>query len=364
MKIEIFSKALDEIGDKYITEAVSYKKAKKHKAIKWLAIAAGMCLMIGVGIDTINRYEFFYAGCGANIGTIVDGTYYYHVKSNGFYSYSTEEGNRKLISTYWYDTCSANEYGVYYHRGRSLYVQEHETGKRRKLFSASCADSSHIRFTLQADGSVIVTVYNKYDEYVYELLLDGITGEMLQTVMEKTSYDMGDLYYSRSHFLVEDREVVLVRATEGYDLQENGVSILPEGIEVSRYSVEYIGDNLWFYVEDDAELLGGEQSMFIVRPDGQDALVKLPFYNFYSGNNDYLFWADYDTNDMWCFEVVTGESWTLEADNDMTFYSLVSDGEYVYSCVPWDDYQAKWKIVYNEDGRPVKMQLVDNDIQE
>ena len=364
MKIDRFLQVMDELDDRYITESIQYKKRVRRKIMRWLTAAACIGILLAVGLDTSLRYEFFMAGCGANIGQIIDGTYYYNVKGDGYYCYSPEEGNRKLLSTYWYQDCDVNEYGLYYKQGRSLYVQEHETGERRRLFRASIFDSSHIVFTLQADGNVIVTVYNKYKEYQYELLLDGITGEVLATVMEKTPYSAGDLYYSRSHFIVGDREVTLVEIddTHDYDLQENGVSILPEGKLVERYSVEYIGDSLWFYMNDYAELTGGEQEMFVVRSDGNDECKVVPYYSMYSGNDAYLFWSDAITDEVWCYDVETEESWILIADCDATRYSIVSDGEYMYSCAPWDHEQIVWKLIYDEDGRPVEMRLLYEDI--
>ena len=366
MRIEPFLQVIDELDDKYVTEAIRYQKKNRTKITKWLTIAACVCLLLGVGIDTIQRYEFFLASCGANIGKIVDGTYYYHVQSDGVYGYSPEEGSKRLLSTYWYQDFDVNEYGIYYKQGRSLYVQEHETGERRKLYRAGLFDSSHIGFTLQEDGNVIVTVYNKHKEYQYELLLDGMTGEILSTVMEKTPYDAGDMYYSRSHFTVGNRTVDLfeVGKTNDYDLLENGKSILPDGKRVERYSMKYIGDSLWFYMNDNAELTGEEQEMFVVRPDGKDEVKKLPFFEMYTGNEEYLFFSEVSSNEMWCFDIETGESWTLEMDQDLTLYSVTSDGEYVYSCAPWGEEQIQWKLEYDEIGRPAAMRLVDKNIRD
>ena len=47
------------------------------------------------------------------------------------------------------------------------------------------------------------------------------------------------------------------------------------------------------------------------------------------------YFSEVSSNEMWCFDIETGESWTLEIDQDLTLYSVTSDGEYVYSCAPW-----------------------------
>ena len=47
------------------------------------------------------------------------------------------------------------------------------------------------------------------------------------------------------------------------------------------------------------------------------------------------YFSEVSSNEMWCFDIETGESWTLEMDQNLTLYSVTSDGEYVYSCAPW-----------------------------
>lgn len=361
MKKEHIAKALDEIGDKYITEAIYYKKTKKHIEMKWIVVAACICLMIGLGIDTIERFEYFTASCGAYVGEVVDGIYYYNVKSDGLYCYSPDEGNRKVLSTYWYDSYEINDYGVYYSRGRQLYIQIHDTGERKLLYRSGLFESSHIGFTLRADGNIVVTIYNRYTDNMSEILLDGKTGEELEMVME----NFAELYYSESHFVIGERELTLVEAGDYYDLVENGESILPETIDgIEGYGATYIGDALWFYINDNLDLPNAKQNMFVVYPDGTNTVNVLPFFGLYSGNNDFLFWSDYEANEMWCFDVASGESWTLEKDSDLTIYSVESDGEYVYSCAPWDEAQILWKLLYDDVGRPVSLELVDENIKD
>ena len=67
---------------------------------------------------------------------------------------------------------------------------------------------------------------------------------------------------------------------------------------------------------------------------------------------------------MWCYDIEAEESWKLEVKEGLTRYSIRSDGEYVYSCTPWGEEQIRWKIVYDENGRPAAMQLVDDNIRD
>lgn len=252
MKREEISDAMNLLDDDLVesTEKIrkTVRRSPKRTWVKWAAAAACLCLIVAGAINTLLRFDYFTAGCSAWPGTIVNGAYYYKVPHKGVYSYTPGEGSKMLLSAYWEDGWLVNKYGLYYVQGRSLFVREAETGDIRRLYRASLTDSTHIGFTLQQDGNAIVTIYNKHTEIKSELLLDGETGEMLKTVMEPTEYDDDALSYSKANYLVGDRRLQLVPADGGdtCDLLENGKSILPEGITVSRYSAAYYGDNLWF----------------------------------------------------------------------------------------------------------------------
>ena len=395
MNTDIFSQALGEIHEKYIEEAVCYavtaegnqalRKKKRRRWMKWVVAAACLCLCMVGSVKVLLRFDYFRMGCSAQIGTIVDGAYYYKVSHDGVYRYTQEEGNVKLLSTFWEDGWLVNEYGLYFDRGRSLYVKEHETGKVRRLYRAGFFESSHIGFTLQEDGNIIVTIYNKYKEIRYELLLDGTTGEVLETVMEPIAYDDIVIPYSSAHYQVGEREIELVPAEDEYrfDLQENGESILPEGILVSRWP-QYYGDTLWFecaqyeesdywaeYIEEMKEkgssakkqFIGEFYIKFVVRPDGEDRLVMAPKMFFDDSPADYLFYV-VKNRQIWCMDAATTEAWMVYEGEENSMYSVATDGEYLYSCVPWDEYQALWQVVRDEEGRPESLVLLYENITE
>jgi hypothetical protein len=365
MKREDISDAMNLLDDDIVesTEKIrkNGKQSRKRKWVKWGAVAACLCLIIAGTINTMLRFDYFKAGCSAWPGTIVDGTYYYNVPHRGVYSYTPGGNSKMLLSAYWEDGWLVNEYGLYYVQGRSLFVQDIETGNTRKLYSTSLTDSTHIGFTLQQDGNIILTVYNKNTEIKSELLLDGKTGEMLQTVMEPTSYDNDDLSYSKANYQVGNRrlQLVLISGEDNYDLLENGKSILPENITVSHYSVTYYGDNLWFNCSSNED--GASKLMFVVRPDGNDKLITIPSHYYSAGTNEYLFYQS-DNNAVWCLEIASGDTWQLNADTDVEVYELATDGKCLYTCVPWNDGQACWKLECDKDGKPVSMRIVSEDI--
>lgn len=146
-----------------------------------------------------------------------------------------------------------------------------------------------------------------------------------------------------------------------YDLRENGVSLLPEGVTVSAYP-DWQGDRLWFYCAWDEE----ESTCLIASQEG-DRLVRLPTHTYRAWGGDFaLYLGDGDGDGiddrLCCIDLRTGEEWTLTQSEDAEWYDFTCDGEYLYACVPWDEYHACWRLAWQE-GRPAAVELVSGDIR-
>ena len=50
-------------------------------------------------------------------------------------------------------------------------------------------------YKLWPGNNIIVTNYNKNTEIVYEVLVGGVNGDVIETVMDKTSYDVAKYTY-------------------------------------------------------------------------------------------------------------------------------------------------------------------------
>lgn len=346
----------------------SEKGAKKSRMRRWLAAAACMALLVLGAAETVDRLDYLRMGCSAWAGTLVDGVYYYNVAHSGVWRYTRQDGAKRIVSAWEEDGWQVNQYGVYYTQGRSLYVREHESGAKRRLYRAGFLESTHIGFSLEADGNVVVKVYHKRKEQVYELLLDGVTGEKLGTVTEKTSYGGDELLYSQAFVQVGDRRLTLVKE-EGhycYDLLENGASLLPEGRRVKGKNwFRYGGKSLFvpFWEENDS----ASASFLVLRPDGNDGILETWGRPIQTGTDDFLFYVigtDSGLNSLWCLEVATGESWQVEKDDSIVIYDMVTDGEWMFTCVPWSGEHVCWRLIYDESGRPAALELVSRDIGE
>lgn len=301
-------------------------------------VAACMCLLIADVVNTLGRLDYsFGASCGVGLGKIVDGVYYYHEPHKGIMSYTPDGEQKQLLHTYWYEDWIVNEYGIYYRQGMSVYVRDHETGTKTKLYTSDSIENTHMRFQLWNDNNIIVTNYNKDTETVYEVLVDGVKGGVLETVMEKTSYDDAKtVYYSDLHYRVGDREITLEPINEDRDVfivLENGENILPKD----------------FYVMNNPTMLDGililnkyssinHGNVFVIYADGTNQILELPPFANLKGNKNFLFYDDVSNKAVGCVDAHTGETWFLEIEtNNMSYndiHNVKTDGEYMYTCSP------------------------------
>ena len=373
MKKERLLEALGKIDEELILEAAPENKQirRNRKPMKWLkrgVVAASVILVLVGVIDTLGRLDYtFKASCGAGLGTIVDGTYYYSEPHKGIFKYTPEGESELLLHTYWFgEDWAVNEYGIYYRDDMNVYVQDHETGTRTKLYTLDSTENTHMRFQLWEDNTIMVTNYNKRQEIVSEVLVDGVKGGVLETVMEKTSYDVAKYtYYSDLHYQVGDREITLEPVNENRDVfivLENGENILPDDFYVTKYPDLLNG--LLILSKYTSVDFG---TSFVIYSDGTNQLLNFPINARFSGNDKYLYYPDVFEEAVGCVDAKTGYRWYLEIENNGKEYNemhnVVIDGEYLYTCGPAGGETALWKLVYDENGKPVSMNLLDDDIK-
>ena len=369
---------LDMIGnvdDNIIEEAKQKKKAIVPKWTKWIATAACLCLVLGGiaagALNALYRFGYFGLGCNSLPGDIVNGDYYYYYPHSGVWRYSDGKA-KKLVSAYWMRGHAVNENGLYYDDySENLYRIDLQTLKKKKIYSAS--DATNIDYALKDDGTVIVYVHNSKKRFRYDVLIDGETGEVLEQFTDKTSYD--DIYKRDKdpHFIIGDRDIVLVPIGEAserkYMPTENGKALLPEGSWVRDNICNFCKEVKSFrvYTSSDAS---EESEVLIVFADGKTHLKPKEEAPYYMGTIGHiLLYVDHDDPEnygsdgtgIWCYDADSGEKWQLDIDTEHTFYGFTNDDEMFYSCEPWNDDQAAWKIVY-EENRPVALQLIDDKI--
>lgn len=354
--------AIGRVNDRDVADAARTGR-RLPLWIRALGTAACLCLVcMGALMLFINGMG---ASAGGGGGEFAGGWYYYRLMDDNLYRYNGIAGSEKVLSGWQYDSWDTNDYGLYYKQNRRLYVIEHESGQKRLLYRSGLFESSHIGFELYGDD-VIVSVYNKRKDSVYEVLIDGETGEVLENVMELTyGFDYWG-QYSDLNYNVGGRELLLepVRKGERYRFY-----ITEKGLRLSDLQVdiwpEYCDGGLWFNVYDEDE---DTETYFVVYPEGEK-LLELA-YSRRTMADGYMYWYDYDQTqppgvDIWtmlCMELETGEIWELEVDTPgVDLEVLATDGKLMYSSFYAAKTVACWEIVYR-DGRPWGLRLLDEDI--
>ena len=381
MNAKDFSHALGKVNEKYVTEAIEFKadandvvplsentpkkKTSRPTWIKLGVLAACLCLVIVGTLDTLKRFDYDLLGgsCTVSPGTILNNDYYYFVPHKGIMRYTPGGESELILSTYWFEDWQVNEYGIYYQQDLSLYVRVHQTGECHKLYSASWSECTHISFEIRGDGNIIFIGSNKNEEVRYELLLDGVSGALLETVMEPTKYDDYEIAYSDAHKTIGDREFILVDIGRDTlcDLTESGKSVLPAGMLVRKNSSEYWGDALWFSVWQE-DMSDTQEAFIILYPDGRNEIVTLPSEYYCGGNTEYLFYPK-NNSQVWCTEVSNGETWALQMNiATENIHDLTTDGVYIYTTAPWANEQSCWQLACDDSGKPIGMKLVSTDV--
>lgn len=363
MKSEDLLDAIGQVNEQDVADAARVKR----KAPWWartLGAAACLCLVC------MGAFALLFGGMGASAGAgggnFAGGWYYYQLNGGDVYRHNPEQGCEKVLSSWQYDTWDVNENGLYYKQNRRLYLVDHDSGEKRLLYRSGLFESSHIGFELYGDD-VIVSVYNKRRDSVYEVLIDGESGAVLQTVME-LEYDY-DFFtqFSDLNFLVGDRHLTLVPANgEGYRfyLTENGERLTES--QVTQWP-DWCDGGLWFDIYDESD---EQSSYFVVYPEGEELLVLSHVK--WAVADGYMYWWEYDTSQpagadvytLMCMDVHTGETWPMEVDTPgLSLDVLATDGQIMYSSFFNAKSVACWEIVY-DSSRPSALHLLDADIND
>lgn len=356
-----------------VQRAVRRKRARRTAAI--LSAAACLCIVMGVTLHTLIRLDYFAASCGSSPGFITEEGYFYLAPHEGVCRYDPETGvTERRLSQYWFDSCIVNDYGIYYWRGRALWVLPHGTEERQRLYTAPRSESTHISCELMTDGHVAVTLYDKHEMMMSQVKVHGISGEVLEVLTPRVSYRTP--LHTDLQVTVGERHLTLepVDAYESvFVIKENGVPLLPEGQYVGKYPTR-AGDAVVFGVWDTSKALEGDTTRenwvwyyYVFRPDGDDSAVGRTAYPSYfgGGNGDYLFYVQNET--IYCVDAHTDEHWALTLPVDLPdtvdIYDVSTDGFDLYTSAPWSETQAYFKVVY-ENGIPTALILIDENISE
>ena len=274
--------------------------AMNKRTLKIVVIlAAGLILFLSGSGYVLFRLGYFQAG-NEYIGILTKKAYYFEAPRDGIYSYHPGKEPEKLISSFWVEDWDVNETALYYKYGRSLYSLDTENGKKRKLYEATDSRCSHISFSLRGDGGILVNLYDKDEEKIKQILIARKNGEILHEMTDFLPYSEVESYNDTANVRLDEQ------------------SFLPEGAS---------------YV------LGYGNRMADVQP-----------YIFYLSDNA-----------IWCLDGETGEAWKMKEIDGEYIQSVCTDGEYFYA-ISIAKSPSVYQIIKNQNGRPVGLRLIDEEV--
>ena len=274
--------------------------AMNKRTLKIVVIlAVSLILFLSGSGYVLFRLGYFQAG-NEYIGILTKKAYYFEAPRDGIYSYHPGKEPEKRISSFWVEDWDVNETALYYKYGRSLYSLDTENGRKRKLYEATDSRCSHISFSLRDDGDILVNLHDKDEEKVKQILIAGKNGEILHEMTDFLPYLEVESYNDTANVRLDEQ------------------SFLPEG---ASYVLGY-----------------------------GDTITDVQPYIFYL--SDYA---------IWCLDRETGEAWKMQESDSERIQSACTDGEYFYA-ISIAKSPSVYQIIKNQDGRPVGLQLIDEEI--
>ncbi len=357
-KAQLFA-AVGDIGDDLVARAADTARladmyAKRKKSRRRTAAIIAACLLVAfVGAIYVQiDLNYFVASCGGSPGTLVNGIYYYRDINSGLYAYDPATGKFDLLISELFnsfDFVNINTYGIYYvgANDHDIKLRIHETGKTVTLYRETSDDYSHTSIEALDENTVTCILHSGDARYRTVLVLDALTGEILDTPIDHLPYDEGDMSIP---YPVGDRNIARYTHQLGSSyLTEDGEPLLIDGEPVyhgTPYGSDYAGESLI------ARYNKNGTHYLLLRPSGENLLLP-PDFEVYGGTNDYLFGRlpspiSIHNRPLHAYEIATGRFFALIPSYDMQ--EIITDGTHLYTAAPWASHTDVYRLDYTPDG--------------
>lgn len=317
---------------------------KTDKIIRNIIIAVICIVVICIAAGMFFRYGGRATGYGQ---TLIDRELYYPTKLNGIYRYSPEKWKQHILWAFQYDDFTYGEEALYYFRNGNIYKVPYETGKKEKIYDSRDKEQGKLVLEGMFQGNLLVNKQEDYGKSGGYLVLDVESGSVISSLTEEQWMDTS----ANGNQTIEAAGRVFEQETTEkdsfrYQLYEDGRLVLPEG--VSYNGIEIL-----------------EHSLLLQRGTGKYALydlkdsryIELPEAVTMTGYGDYIFYATED-HEICCYDIAEEKEWKLH--DGVYVYSMKSDADYLYISCPMNGDGTKcFRIVYNEEGQPEKLELAE-----
>lgn len=362
--------------------------------------------------DNVDTDDFEHsggcAGCSRGFTAVAtNNMLYFEIPYDGIYRYTIGEKTELLVKEKSDSRCQyiVNDIGLYYSLDeKSIYTIPHNSNNP-KLFFENNNHLIHMRVYNSTDLLLEINYSAEVFGHDKSIIVDGETGDIKTTVYEsKSRYDgklenelieqgysyeeavnkaftLDEYFADEIIYTIGDRTLKATPTSDRnsfgyctYTLSENSNQLLQGGEILHELSPELVNkDYIIFKIgEHDIKDYMLAYDYYIARANGEDSKLKLSYSIPAQGNSDYLYhidYFDYDDNIMYT-DTRTGESSALMYQKDISYNNLYSDGKYIY--IEKEDYSDSetkytiecYEIVFDENGVPTDLKLIDENIIE
>ena len=383
---ELLLDLIGEVKDEFIQavdKRIATVKSRKRVAISSLAAVfviavTAIVLLIAKGPATLDM------GANANYGitgVAIEDNFYIQT-ADGIYRYTPQGKTKKLVNINIFDNYhkyAVNGSGLYYTQDNKTVKRiDHDSNNAVEVYSCDDASITGLSVFSSTDISVVLQNLNKNSsgEVVsssYEtVVINGKTG-LEKSRTQHITYDESNnailSFENRTDYTIGDRTIRVLKNGDGtYHLSEDKKASNDESFNIDT-RIKSIGP---VYAADDYLIFAINNHFntrcvrfYIARADGNDTEVVCESPCPPQGNDEYFFNIDDDGN-LECISTQTGKTSILANDEQLSYCDFVSNGEYI--CI-WhrqeNTPEAKikcYKILYNTDGVPYDIELVEDDV--
>ncbi len=392
-------KLLDVIGDvqdEYIKDVPKRISAiRNRKIIKWTSIAAVFTLIIGSFSYLLGSINWGNAGLGVT-GQCAGGYFYYQIPNDGIYRYTPKGESEQLIKTKFsqrYDySFVVNDTGLFYSKGdNAVYKIPHNSDEATLFYEAPKLNELELSTHTSTDIMVLLNYYsiNNFDYCFKEIVVDGVSGKQNEILHEyrdtfdsqlyneyiEKGYSDDDAYNKANtskefdadeiEYKLGNRTLVAKNVEDGiiYTLEENGSTLLKEEDILWEQPEKATEDYIIFKIGESYDEVGFcFADYYIARANGKDSRITSSKAIPVQGDDDYLYYIDYDDNIM-CVDTRSGEEHILMYQKDLSYKTMFSDGKYIYTADYDNETPAQcYEILFDENLKPYDLHLIDDDI--
>ena len=365
---EQFSEALGRIDVGPIEIAQDFLVGKRNPIPAWKLAIAG-----AVGLWVIATLAFFLSpsqeppvGARNQLGILTADAYYYSDTASIYRN--TNDGNERLISNYSAQSgWAADDYGLYFISGRSLYIRDHASGKAKKVYTEKRSNFDRISLLRVIDGQLQLLLHDVNNrEGVLDLMLclDAKTGDVLwEDDFAKPEIYVLYLYGAAEFTLGGDVYSITAKGqflNFFFDLQRNGQEFLQD-ILYTDFRATVWGSNL--VIDTWASSLPSVPHTTLLVTPGK-APIPLPDGTYIAGTEDYLFFIDTTVKSslrpLFIYHIATQKVTLLKSEVALSD-TCAFDGTTLISVLSHIR-TDRWQVVYDAAGKPIDLVLVASDI--